>query len=119
MFDLLHAFPWIGLLVLLYATWRVIFNRHLHPFSSYPEPFFASATRIPYSVAFIQGNLHIFTSPDELSYSNEEAWKEVHGHSSNLSKDMQFYNTPNKKAPKCGDRSGWDSRPPEIGRERP
>ena len=69
-------------------------------------------SRIPYATAYAQGNLHrriqhlhdqygdvVRVAPDELSYRNEQAWKDIHGPSRNFPKDMRFYHTSKSKAP--------------------
>lgn len=59
----------------------------------------------------MQGHLHRYVrtlherygdvvriAPDELSYSDEQAWKDIYGRSSNFGKDMRFYQSSKKAA---------------------
>lgn len=91
--------------------WSIIFNLYLHPLCTYPGPFLATVSRIPYATAYVQGRLHIYVrdlhnqygdvvriAPDELSYTEEHAWKDIYSHSRNFPKDMRFYNSSKKKA---------------------
>jgi cytochrome P450 len=62
-------------------------------------------------LAYTHGRLHLYVrelhesygdvvriAPDEISYRDEAAWKDIYGRNSNLSKDMRFYQS-SKKAP--------------------
>jgi cytochrome P450 len=62
-------------------------------------------------LAYTSGRLHLYVrdlhdnygdvvriAPDELSYRDEAAWKDIYGRTSNFSKDMRFYQS-SKKAP--------------------
>ncbi|KAL2815869.1 cytochrome protein [Aspergillus cavernicola] len=100
------------LVMLLYWAWRVTYNRYLHPLGHYPGPLFATISRIPYIRAYTQGRLHQYVqalhnqygdvvriAPDELSYRDEHAWKDIYGRSSNFPKDMRLYQWSQKRAP--------------------
>jgi hypothetical protein len=63
---------------------------YFHPLSKFPGPKLYSATRIPNHIALIKGNsekvyldLHrkygpvVRVGPDELSYTDGKAWKDV------------------------------------------
>ncbi|PKY05791.1 cytochrome protein [Aspergillus campestris IBT 28561] len=89
----------------LYILWKVVYNRHIHPLSHYPGPFLASVSRIPFATAYIRGHLHTYVrnlhqtygdvvrvAPDELSYQNEQAWKDIYGFGRNFPKDTRFFN---------------------------
>ncbi|KAJ5606270.1 cytochrome P450 [Penicillium lagena] len=110
----LYGFYHISILwqLISFISWRIISRRHLHPLAHYPGPFFWTISRIPYATAYVRGHLHIRiqglhdqygdvvrVAPDELSYRNGQAWKDIHGHSRNFSKDMRFYHASKKKAP--------------------
>lgn len=84
-----------ALLVLLvaYVVWTVIYAYTLHPLAKFPGPWWAHISRIPFWISAVQGDqiklmtrLHkkygpvIRFSPNELSYINPEAWKDVNGH---------------------------------------
>jgi cytochrome P450 len=69
-------------------------------------------SRIPYATAYVQGKLHkrvqhlhaqygdvVRVAPDELSYQNQQAWKDIHGHTRNFPKNMRFYHLSKSKAP--------------------
>ncbi|KAL2826539.1 cytochrome P450 [Aspergillus pseudoustus] len=97
---------------LVYITWRLIYNRHLHPLRRYPGPFLSTASRLPFAIAYAKGTLHLHSqalhrkygdvvriAPDELSYTDEQAWKDIYGASRNFPKDTRFYNASTKKAP--------------------
>lgn len=69
-------------------------------------------SRVPYAVYYAKGKLHkrvqllhdqygdvVRVAPDELSYRNQQAWKDIHGHSRNFPKDMRFYHMSKNKAP--------------------
>ncbi|KAF3384734.1 Versicolorin B desaturase [Penicillium rolfsii] len=96
---------------LLYVGWTITYNRIFHPLHAYPGPFLSTISRIPYILAYTQGRLHLYVrdlhedygdvvriAPDELSYRDEAAWKDIYGRSSKVSKDMRFYQS-SKKAP--------------------
>ncbi|KAJ5150904.1 cytochrome P450 monooxygenase [Penicillium canariense] len=97
---------------LLFSVWKILAKRYLHPLSRYPGPFLWSVSRAPYATAYAQGKLHkriqrlhdqygqvVRVAPDELSYQNEEAWKDIYGPSRNFPKDMRFYHMSKSKAP--------------------
>ncbi|KNG84868.1 cytochrome P450 monooxygenase [Aspergillus nomiae NRRL 13137] len=110
--DLLYNLYTGFLLILLFLAWRVVYNRYFHPLSRYPGPFIWGVSRIPYAAAYARGNLHrwvqhlhdqygdvVRVAPDELSYRNEQAWRDIHGPSRNFPKDMRFYHASKAKAP--------------------
>ncbi|CEJ62382.1 hypothetical protein PMG11_10883 [Penicillium brasilianum] len=99
------------LATLFYAGWTITWNRYLHPLSNYPGPLLSTISRIPYMIAYTQGRLHLYVrnlhdrygdvvriAPDELSYRDEQAWKDIYGRSSNFAKDMRFYQSSKKAA---------------------
>ncbi|KAJ5091012.1 cytochrome P450 monooxygenase [Penicillium argentinense] len=106
-----HAAQISLLAILFYAGWTITCNRYLHPLSSYPGPLLSTISRIPYIIAYTQGRLHLYVrtlhdlygdvvriAPDELSYRDEQAWKDIYGRSSNFAKDMRFYQLSKKAA---------------------
>lgn len=91
--------------------WKITCNRYLHPLRSYPGPLLSTISRIPYIIAYTQGRLHLYVrtlheqygdvvriAPDELSYRDDQAWKDIYGRSSNFAKDMRFYQSSKKAA---------------------
>lgn len=69
-----------------------VYNIYFHPLSSYPGPILCRVSRIPYWVAFLGGHQAPFMkklhdkygdvlrfSPNELSYTDAQAWKEIYG----------------------------------------
>ncbi|KAH8808674.1 toxin biosynthesis cytochrome P450 monooxygenase [Xylogone sp. PMI_703] len=96
----------IPIIIIAYLTYNVYF----HPLSSYPGPFWSCATHIPRVRALLTGklsyyvlNLHekygdvVRIGPNELSYNNAEAWKDIYGHrggQGQLPKDPYFYTSP-------------------------
>jgi cytochrome P450 len=85
----------------------MIYNIYFHPLSSYPGPKFYAASRIPYVWAVLRGQLPFICqqlhvtygdvvriAPDELSFINPNAWKDIYGHRQGhpqMSKDSEFY----------------------------
>lgn len=77
-------------LLLLRVVGTAIYNIFFHPLSSYPGPILCKVSRIPFWAACLRGNqvffmkkLHdkygtvIRSSPDELSYTDGQAWKDI------------------------------------------
>ncbi|TDZ68276.1 Trichothecene C-15 hydroxylase [Colletotrichum trifolii] len=72
------------------------YNLFLHPLRRYPGPKLWAASRIPYSHAYLSGQMHkkilalhkeygpiVRIAPDELAYNHPDAWKHLHGHLKN------------------------------------
>ncbi|CAG7919697.1 unnamed protein product [Penicillium olsonii] len=106
------GFSHIAILLASFVLWRIFSTRHLHPLASYPGPIFWSVSRVPYAAAYARGHLHlrikdlhdqygdvVRVAPDELSFRNDQAWKDIHGHSRNFPKDIRFYHVSKNKAP--------------------
>lgn len=79
--------------IIVYPITKAIYNVYFHPLAKYPGPVFAAATKIPIalvtwdgSLPFWQRDLHDYyrsdvvrTSPDELSFIDPSAWKDLYG----------------------------------------
>ncbi|KAL1623127.1 hypothetical protein SLS54_004613 [Diplodia seriata] len=89
--------PWaLGLVVglgILLALSRIIYNLFLHPLRAYPGPWYAKATIFwsqyhvyKGTITFLVHELHqkygpvVRIAPDELVYTNAEAWRDIYGH---------------------------------------
>ncbi|CAG9996248.1 unnamed protein product [Clonostachys byssicola] len=87
---------WAALLIVTVAlptALVIIYNIYLSPLSAYPGPKASAATSIPYLKALVSGKsceyvygLHkkygdvVRISPNELSYTSSQAWKDIHTH---------------------------------------
>ncbi|KAL6150763.1 hypothetical protein ACJQWK_00291 [Exserohilum turcicum] len=71
---------------------RIIYNIFLHPLRHYPGPRLWAATRLAWSHSLQSGQYHlkldelhkhygpvVRVAPDELSYINPEAWRDIYG----------------------------------------
>lgn len=91
----------------LYLVAVIIYNVFFHPLAKFPGPKSCAATCIPYAYDSVRGRsgqstkaLHkkygdvVRVSPNELSFTNSEAWKAIYGsrpgHAQNQ-KDSGFY----------------------------
>ncbi len=79
--------------VFAYLVSVAIYNLFFHPLSSYPGPFLWRASSFPWKLALLRGTLHhdlmrfhqtygdsVRIKPDEISYANAQAWKDIHSH---------------------------------------
>lgn len=84
-----------------------MYNIFLHPLRGFPGPVTSAASTWPKIRHAIHGDLihwivdlHakfgevVRVSPNELSFSSADAWKDIYGHSSRLPKDPLFYDHP-------------------------
>ncbi|RSL59492.1 hypothetical protein CEP53_005776 [Fusarium sp. AF-6] len=80
-------------LAILYLLGSIFYNLFLHPLRKFPGPFWMRATRDTYCYKLVFGtlpfeilDLHNYygdvvrIAPDELAFSDREAWKEIMGH---------------------------------------
>lgn len=87
-----------------------MYNLYLHPLSGYPGPLLWRASLLPYLCSLVRGDISyncksfhekygdvVRTSPNELSYRNVQAWKDIYanrpGHTL-LPKEVNFYTPP-------------------------
>lgn len=84
---------------------KCLYNVYLHPLRSYPGPFIARASFLPYQRNLLRGRIHLWIqdlhkkygpvvrlSPNELSFIEPEVWKDVYGHrASAFTKSHTFY----------------------------
>jgi len=101
----------IPVLLLAYQLSSYIYNIFFHPLSRFPGPKTAAASALPKISAALRGDgvswiveLHakygevVRVSPNELSFSGADSWKDVYGHKKAgqqaLLKDPLFYNSP-------------------------
>ncbi|KAL8897692.1 MAG: hypothetical protein Q9192_002446 [Flavoplaca navasiana] len=91
-------------LVTLSVIGYLIYNVFFHPLRKFPGPTLWAATRVPWCYYQYQGRLHyrllelhteyghtVRVAPNELSYTQEAAWKTIYGHrKEEMSKDPIF-----------------------------
>ena len=71
---------------------RSVYNVYLHPLRSYPGPWFARASRLPFLYYLVSGRLPqemmkwherygdtIRIAPNDLSFIQGQAWFDIHG----------------------------------------
>ncbi|KAL1890217.1 hypothetical protein Sste5346_008371 [Sporothrix stenoceras] len=77
---------------IIYTLWKGIYNLYFHPLARFPGPFFARASPYPNVFNLIRGRIPFWikachdqhgpivrVSPNELSFDNEAAWKDIYG----------------------------------------
>ncbi|OAA57409.1 averantin oxidoreductase [Niveomyces insectorum RCEF 264] len=75
-----------------YLAWKGIYNLYFHPLARFPGPFWARATPYPNVYHLLRGRIPFWikachdqygpivrVSPNELSFDNEPAWKDIYG----------------------------------------
>ncbi|KAI1143281.1 cytochrome P450 ClCP1 [Hypoxylon sp. FL0543] len=97
-------------LIVLFIVGKALYNAFLHPLRSFPGPFFWRISPYPRYIRQMKGDLPMYMtklhakygpivriSPNELSFSDPQAWKDIYGHRHNgepeLSKYDRFYRT--------------------------
>ena len=116
---LLHQVPFtswkpyvtVAAIYLVYQLARTIYDVYLGPLSSFPGPKLCAATNIPTFRTLFNGTdsvdkraLHekygpvVRIGPNNLSYSDAQAWKDIYGHRTGgkkaFPKDRKFYAKP-------------------------
>ncbi|KAF3803795.1 Isotrichodermin C-15 hydroxylase [Colletotrichum gloeosporioides] len=96
----LHNVAWglllatcLGLVTLVSV---LTYNVFFHPLRKYPGPKWWAATRLPYTRAYLSGQMHkkifelhqeygpiVRVAPNELAYNHPDAWKDLHGNLKN------------------------------------
>ncbi|EPS43072.1 hypothetical protein H072_2918 [Dactylellina haptotyla CBS 200.50] len=115
-------FTWSGLCLWVLGAAGTTFianstyNIYFHPLRHFPGPLRYRASRLAWAVDWWRGRLHrkvlalhlqygpvVRIAPDELSFSDPAAWKEIYGHRSNKSaeliKDPRFYRVVEQQPP--------------------
>lgn len=80
-------------LILLYSLSHVFYNLFLHPLRDYPGPLLWRASSLPWKYTLLRGTMHhdlmryhqqygdtVRIKPNEISYANAQAWKDIHAH---------------------------------------
>ncbi|KAL3458177.1 cytochrome P450 [Aspergillus heterothallicus] len=83
----------VALAAFAYILCTLIYNLYLHPLSSYPGPLLWRASSLPWKLTLLRGTMHhdlmayhqtygpvVRIKPDELSYANAQAWRDIHAH---------------------------------------
>lgn len=78
---------------LCWVAWSITYNICFHPLSKFPGPIWGKFTRVPFWIHGIMGTqaqlllvMHekygsvVRICPDELSYTDARAWKDIYGH---------------------------------------
>lgn len=86
----------------IYLLCHALFAITRHPLSAFPGPRWAKITRIPYWIAAIRGEQIYFMqrlhtkygpvvrfSPNELSYTDSQAWKDICGYEKGRSENLK------------------------------
>ncbi|THW45121.1 cytochrome P450 [Aureobasidium pullulans] len=90
--------------VVLYSTSIVFYNLYINPLSKYPGSWLYTSTPFPRLWLYISGrepfvvlDMHkrygpiVRIAPNELSFIDQQAWKDIYGHKNNNPKDPTFY----------------------------
>lgn len=105
--DYEHAYKIFGYLLTLtsvYCTGIVLYNLFLSPLRKYPGSWLYAATPFPRLWLHISGrepwvvmDMHkrygpiVRLAPNELTFIDQQAWKDIYGHKAKTFKDSTFY----------------------------
>lgn len=77
----------------IWVTWTIVYDAFFHPLSKFPGPVLGKFTRVPFWISGITGTqIHYMLAlhekygsvvrfcPDELSYTDAQAWKDIYGY---------------------------------------
>jgi cytochrome P450 len=92
----------------VYVTSKVFYNIFLHPLRSFPGPLLCRATLIEYQRQLLKGYNHLWIrdlhkkygpvvriSPNLLSFTEPEVWKDVYGHkATSFNKELKYFYGP-------------------------
>ncbi|KAI1373215.1 cytochrome P450 ClCP1 [Hypoxylon crocopeplum] len=91
-------------LLVIYFVGKALYNVFLHPLRSFPGPLLWRISPIPKSMKLMQGelvysvgDLHakygpiVRIGPDELAFSDPQAWKDIYGHRHNGAPELPKY----------------------------
>jgi cytochrome P450 len=95
----------------IYLIGHAVYDLYFHPLSHFPGPKLLAISNLPFLSWWIGGTsvfkirkLHgqyggiVRTGPDQLSFRDPQAWKDIYGHrgqgQKNLVKDTRFYGEP-------------------------
>ncbi|KAF2210952.1 hypothetical protein CERZMDRAFT_113086 [Cercospora zeae-maydis SCOH1-5] len=91
----------------IFLAWNLFYNLYLHPLRSYPGPLLWRASKLPSAYYALRGRLdtkllhihrkygkHIRIAPDELSFADARAWKDVYGPKPEFRKDPRYIQNP-------------------------
>ncbi|KAL5335510.1 cytochrome P450 [Aspergillus crustosus] len=111
-----HHIAVITTSILVGITAKCLYELYINPLSRFPGPRHAAISRIPNLYHTFKGDLNDWVSelhsiygtavrvaPNELSYSDPKAWKDIYGHASGgkkaTEKDTRFYGPSFNQAP--------------------
>ncbi|KAK0724599.1 putative cytochrome P450 monooxygenase [Lasiosphaeris hirsuta] len=103
--SFLNGLGLVALLTTAYLVYTFVYNLYFHPLAKFPGPILLRGTRLGFIWKEVKGtlplemlDLHrrygpvVRIAPDELAFSDAEAWKDIYGHKAEeLPKARMFY----------------------------
>ncbi|KAI0147946.1 cytochrome P450 ClCP1 [Hypoxylon sp. NC0597] len=93
-----------GALIALFIVGKLFYNAFLHPLRSFPGPFLWRISAIPRYLRLLRGDLPLYMrelhakygpivriAPNEIAYSDPQAWKDIYGHRHNGQPELPKY----------------------------